>query len=93
MGGQVAVLTVNRHEVLRPHQAQHQLEFLLAGMPVDMDRRDAVVEHLGALPKQIVDRMTDWEFVAWDGSGRDHHGVSGHYIYVAVLLLGYPDQG
>ena len=58
--GKLAELAVDRHEVPRPHQIQHQLHLLDAGVAGDVQRRiHAAVQHVGAAPRHVVDHAED----------------------------------
>ena len=66
---QVPVLTVNRHEVLRLDQGDHELQFFLARMSGHVNELVMSPDDIGAKPEQIVDRAADEFLVAWDGGG------------------------
>ena len=63
---QVAVLAVDRHEVLGLQQALDDLQLFAAGVAAHVDVRDAVVEHIGAEPEEVVDVPVDGCLVARD---------------------------
>ena len=69
----VAVLAVDRHEVLRPHQRLHDLQLFLRGVAAHVDVGDAVVEHVRAEPEQVVDRAVHQRLVAGNGRRRQDH--------------------
>ena len=56
-------------------------------MTVNVDRGDAVIEHLGPLTQQVVYCVADRQFIAGDGSGGDDYRVSCHDADVAVFLF------
>ena len=63
MLGQLPVFAVDRHEVARPHQVQHQLQFFHAAVSGNVQRRiHAAVHHIGAAPRHVVDHAVRWPF-------------------------------
>ncbi len=74
---QVAVLAVDGDEVLRAHQGLDDLQLFLGGVAADVDVGDAVVEHVGAEPEEVVDGAVDERLVAGDGRGGEDDGVAG----------------
>ena len=61
---QLAVLAVDRHEVARPDQRQHQLQLFLAAVARDVDVLDALVDDVGAAPREVVHHAADRLLVA-----------------------------
>ena len=61
---QLAVLAVDRHEVARPDQRQHQLQLFLAAVAGDVDVLDALVDHVGAAAGDVVHHPADRLLVA-----------------------------
>ena len=56
---QLPELAVNRHEIARPDERQHQLQLLLAAVARDVNVLDALVNHVGAAPRDVVDHAPD----------------------------------
>ena len=63
---QVAILSVNRHEVLRLGEPQDESQILLARMPGNVNVRRAFPEHLRAAAAEVVDERRDRPLVARD---------------------------
>ena len=57
MGLQMTVLAVDGYKVPGPGEVQHQLQFFLAGVAMDVNRGNSVVQHLGALAQQVIDGL------------------------------------
>ncbi len=85
---ELPVLAVNRHEVTRPNQRQHQLDLFFAAVAGDVDVLDALVNHLGAAAREVVDHPADGLFVARNRARRQHDGVPGTELHAAVVVDG-----
>src|SRR5882672_65103 len=83
---ELAEFAVHRDEESRPHEGQHQLELLLAPVAGDVDVLDALVDHVGAAPRQMVDDAADRLLVAWNRPRRQHDRVVGADLHVAVIV-------
>ena len=62
--GEHPVLAVDRHQRLRAHEREHRAHLLRARVPGDVHHRDLLVQHLGAEPREPVDRVVDVQLVA-----------------------------
>ena len=86
-------LAVDRDEVARARQGEHDLELLPAGVPRDVQRRARAHDHVGAASVQVVDDAIDRLLVAGDGARRQHDDVPGVVRHLLVIVEGYPGQG
>ena len=82
-------LAVDRDEVLRLGQAEHQLELLLAGVPGDVGALDRVVVDVRAGLEQVVDGPGDVLLVARDRAGADDDRVARLDLDEAVVAVGH----
>ncbi len=76
VGDHVAVLTVDGHEVLRPHDVVVEAQLVGGGVAGHVDLGDALVDDVGALAEQTVDRAEDGVLVARDDRRGHDHGVA-----------------
>ncbi len=76
VGAQVRGLAVHRHERLRLHDGQHELQLLGPGMARHVHARAVLVVHVGADLGQRVDDARDGLLVAGNRRGRDDDGVA-----------------
>ena len=80
---------MDRDEVLRLGQAEHQLELLLARVPGDVGALDRVVVHVRAGLEQVVDGPGDVLLVARDRARADDHGVARLDLDEPVVAVGH----
>ena len=85
-------LAVDRDEVLRLRQAEHQLQLFLARMARDVGALDRVVEDVRAGLEQVVDRPRHVLLVAGDRAGADDHRVAGLDLDEAVIAVRHPGE-
>ena len=85
-------LAVDRDEVLRLGQVEHQLQLFLAGVAGDVRALDGVVVDVGAGLEQVVDRARDVLLVARDRARADDDRVAGLDLHEAVVAVGHPRQ-
>ena len=88
VGGEHAVLAVDRHDGSRPHEREERAQLLGARVPRDVHRRDLLVEDLGAVLREPVDRVVDAELVPRDRLRRDDHRVTPLDRDVRVVAVG-----
>ena len=84
MVAQMTLLAVERNEELGSYERVNDLQLLLAGVAGHMERIGAVVDHIDALAKQLVDDLTDSFFVAGDRACGDDDAVAGADIDLTV---------
>ena len=85
-------LAVDRDEVLRLRQAEHQLQLFLAGVARDVGPLDRVVEDVRAGLEQVVDRPADVLLVAGDRAGADDDRVARLDLDEAVVAVRHPGE-
>ena len=68
------------------------LQLLLAGVAGNVEGVGAVVDHVHALPKQLVDHPADGLLVAGDGAGGNNYTVPGAHVDLPVLGKGHAVQ-
>ena len=85
-------LAVDRDEVPRTCQVEHELQLLLARVPRHVGVADRVVEDVRAILEEVVDRPCDHLLVARDRAGADDDGVAGADLDVAVVAVGHPRE-
>ena len=85
---QLAVLAVNRHEVARPDQREHQLQLLGAAVSGDVDVLHVGRDDVGAAAGDVAHRAGDRLLVAGNRARREHHGVVGTELDEAVIVDG-----
>ncbi len=86
MARQLPVLAMDRHEIARTHERQHELQLLFAAVPGNMHVLEPLVDHLGAASGDVVDHSSDGFFIPRDGTCREHHGVARSHFHVAVIV-------
>ena len=84
--GQLAVLPMYRHEVLRPDQGQDEFELFLAAVARHMDVLHAGGDDLGPPPGDVVHHPADRLLVAGDLPGREHDDVVRVQLDVPVVV-------
>src|SRR4030095_15116695 len=72
---ELAELAVDRHEVARPHQREHQLHLLFTAMARHVHMLDALVNHVRPTAGEMIDDATDRLFVPWNRTRREDDGV------------------
>lgn len=92
VGPQVRGLAMDRHEVLRLHDGEHDLQLLGPGMARHVHPRPALVVHVGADLGQLVDDPGDGLLVAGNRRGRDDDGVALFDLDGLVLAVGDAGQ-
>ena len=65
-----AVLAVDRDEVLRPHEVEHQKQLFLRGVSGDVRVAARTVDDVRAEPVEVVDRLADALLVARESASR-----------------------
>jgi hypothetical protein len=90
---QPLVVTVEREDVLRLGQVEHQLQLLLPAVTRGVDRRVGRGDDLGPDLEDPIDRLVHRVLVARDGSGGKDHGVPGVQLDVRVVPMGHPAKG
>ncbi len=80
-----AILAVDRDEVFRPHEVEHQQQLFLRGMSRDVGVAARSVDHVGADAIEVVDRLCDRLLVAGDRRRRDHDRVARHDLELLVV--------
>ena len=75
VGDEMAILAVDRHVVVGPHDRQVGLDLVGLGVPGGVDVDDAGVDDLGAGAQQAVDDAVDVALVAGDRVTRQDHRV------------------
>ena len=93
VGHQMPIFAMHRHKVARLGQAEHHFQLLLAGVAVNMDGGNAVVQHLGPLSQQVVNGAADQQFVARNGGGGNDDRIPLHDRHIPMILIGNPHQG
>src|SRR5438552_11068920 len=85
---QLAVLAVDGNEIARFDQVDDELQFFLAGMAADVDRRvrSVVVNHVGFAAKEVIDHAIDGLLVAGDDARREHDRVALLDFRVLVIV-------
>jgi hypothetical protein len=83
---------VHRDEVLRLHEAEHQLELLARSMAGDVAVHHRLVVDHRAFLEEVVDRLGDCLLVPWDRAGRDDHGVARLDVDVPMVAVAHPRQ-
>ena len=86
------VVAVNRHDIARADEVEHQLELLGEAVAGGVDRRLAGRDHVAADVVEPVDRLVDGALVAGDRRGREHHRVATAQGDLAVVVVGHPPQ-
>src|SRR6266487_553087 len=84
---------MDRHEELRSDQAQHQLQLFLRAVAGDVHIREALVEHLGTLAEEIIDRAMHHLLVARYRRCREDHCIARLYANLAMILIRDTRQG
>src|SRR6185312_1174726 len=92
MGGEHPELPVHRHDRLRPHEPEHRPQLLGVAVARVVHRGDLLVQHLGAVLGELVDRVVHGELVPGDRLGRDDHGVARLDRDVAVVAVRDPHE-
>ena len=83
---QLAVFAVDRHEVARPDQRQHQLQLFLAAVAGHVHVLDAFVDDVGAAAREVVHHAADRLLVAGNRARREHDRVVRAELHVAVVV-------
>ena len=86
------ILPMHRHKIPRPRQVQHQLQLLLAGVPMHMHRRYPVVKHPRPLPQQVVNRLAHRALIPRYRRRRNNHRVPLNQLHIPTLPIGNPHQ-
>ena len=75
---------------LRLHQVDDQLQFFLAGVSADVNRRRGavVVDDVGLAAEQVIDHAVDRLLVARNDARRQHHRVALFDLGVLVIVDG-----
>src|SRR5229473_1201829 len=76
MAHQMTKLSMNWHEEFRPGELNQFRKFILVGVARNVNRRDAVIEHLGAAPIQVVDKLVNCALITRNEARRQHHRIS-----------------
>ena len=88
--GKLPELAMNRHEIARSHQIQHQFHLFHAGVSGDMHRRiHAAIHHVGAAARHVVDHAEDGFFVARNDARAQHHRIALLHRDVLVIIHGH----
>ena len=92
---ELAVLAVDGNEVFRFDQVDDELEFVLAGVPADVDgrRSSVLVDDVGLAAKEVIDHAVDGFLVAGDDAARKHDGIALFDFGVLVIIDGGARQG
>src|SRR3972149_4539915 len=85
-------LAVDRDEVLRLREAEHELQLFLAGVARDMGPLDRVVEDVRAGLEEVVDRPAHVLLVAGDRAGADDDRVALADLDEAMVAVGHPGE-
>ena len=93
MALEVTLLSVDGNEELGLHQGVDDFQLLLAGVARHMEVRQLVIDHLRALPIELVDDGGNGLFVAGNGRGGDQHPVAGLDLHLTVAGEGHAVQG
>ena len=91
MAKQLPIFAVNRYEVARAHQVQHQLLLFLAGVPGNVQQAAAVVvidQRLAAV--HMIEHAENRFFVAGNDARRQDHGVLRIHAEQPVIIHGDP---
>ena len=83
---ELAVFAVNRHEVARLDERQHQLQLFLAAVAGHVHVFDAFVHDLRAAPRDVIHHAADRLFVSRDRAGREHDRVVGPELDEPVVV-------
>jgi hypothetical protein len=87
---ELAELAVNGHEIARPHQVEHQLHFLHAGVPGDVQRRvHAAVHDVGPAARHVVDHAEDGLLIAGNDARAQNHRVAPVHGDLFVVVDGH----
>ncbi len=91
---QLPVLAVDGNEIFRLHQIDDQLQFFLAGVPADVDRRRSPVfiDHVRLAAEQVIDHAVDRLLVAGNDARREHDRVALLDLGVLVVVHGRARQ-
>jgi len=89
---QLAILAMDRDEVARAHEREHQLELFLAAVAGDVDVLDAFVNHVGAAPGKVIDHAPDRLLVPRNRARRDHDRVVVSDLDEAMVVDGHARQ-
>ncbi len=92
MGGQHPELAVDRQDGLWPDQPEQRAQLLGARVAGHVHRGVLLVQHLGPVPRQPVDRVVDAQLVPGDRPGRDDHGVAPLDVNGRVVVVRDPRQ-
>ena len=84
---------MNRHEVARLHEREHQLQLFLAAVARHVHVLDAFVDDFGAAPRDVIHDAADGLFVAGNGARREDDGVVGPELHEPVIVDRDPRQG
>ena len=84
------VLAVNRHEIARPHQIQHQPQLFHRPVSGNVQRRiHAAVHHVRAALREMVDHAEDRLLIARNDARTEHHRVARLDRDVFVVIHGH----
>src|SRR5210317_1617972 len=85
---QVPILTVYRYKIFRLDQVEHGLEFVLAGVPGDVDLAGCLVVDFCAAAIKMIDQVRDRPFIAGDELGGKDDGVARFNADLLVVVHG-----
>ena len=86
------VVAVERHDVARPDEVEHQLDLLRVAVAGGVDRRVAGRDHVAADVVEPVDRLVDGALVAGDRRGGEDDGVAVVQLDLRVVAVGHAPQ-
>ncbi len=87
MGGEVAILAVNRHERDRPDDVEHRQQLVPGGVARDVDLGIASVNHPGASAEELIDDPRHRRLVARNRRGGQEDRVTFGDLDVLVATL------
>ena len=86
------MFAMHGHEITGPREVQHQFEFFLAGVAVNVNPGDPVVQYLGALAQQVVDGLADGPFVPRNRCRGDDYRVPFDQVDISAFAVGDSHQ-
>ena len=67
--GEMPVFPMDRHEIARSDEREHELQLFLAAVPGDVHVLDAFVHDFGAAPREVIHDASDRFLVSRNGPG------------------------
>src|ERR1700674_4913875 len=85
---ELPIFAVDGDEIFRPYQVDDELQFFLAAVSADVDRRGraVVVDDEGFAPEQVVHHAVDGFFISGNDARRQHDGIAFFDFRVLVVV-------